>query len=1049
MVEYNFKYHKTLAFYFQSKFLYLDETSKKKPNTRKLVEQPWQQTQAELWDYVTKTLCSLDFIHAKTSAKLTFELIKDFNYALELIPDNAENIKKEKEWQQRMDKYIQDLISCAKGNIKIENLEIPETIIPYLKENSENEIEHNKIKFTRAELLTEFLYFLFYESNHLQSYSSEFPYFSHQQAWNYASEGHVGKAANESLPMVSSFLILRTTFNRPLKNPWEKNLKIVAGEFHHFDFTPDGHYCISSTEHNICSLWDLRTGDKIVTFNPKLQSSKNKTTSRSVQSSSEDEEFRPGANNNDIEKISSIAITPDGLKAIIGSTHGKCILWDLHTGHLVHNITGPRSPIQAITITPDGGKAFSGSADGTCILWDLNIGRNVQIFSEHKSGVESVAMTPDGRYAFSGSRDNTCIQWDLNVFKKLRSFIGHTNFITSISITPDGQKLLSGSFDQTCILWNTNTGEIIKPLKGDSSYSVNLTPDGKFAISGLISEEICIWELETGFEIQTMRLGHWDGQLRLTPDGRQAIIGTHSHFVFWNLNGALTKQPDIKFLAMINSIAISPNGEYAITSHSNGTCNVWNVKTEKLGGTIIKHNIQSLSITPDNYLGIAGHNNGNCSIWNLRTGQVVYTLKDHISFVESIAVTPDGLKLISGSADRTSNVWDLITGHKIQPLVGINQIIHAITISPDGQLAMIGSNYGTCSLWNLKTFQKKCSLQGHTDDVWAVAISPDGKLAATGSSDRTCILWDIKTGQRITTFIGHNYSVKALAFTPDGNYIISGSEDKTCILWDILRKNPLARFVCSSSIDCIALSSIKILLGCRDGNLIFLDLNRNLLSPGKSISRIVQIYDFEKKKQTAPICDCPLCNFRFEPPLLIIRTILRILKDERLTNDQSPCLELPDEAWEHPGLIGECPSCHEKIKFNPFFGSDMNGIQDYLEVNELELKYQKILYDAEKAFKENNWEDAYKLFIKLLQQGRFDPDYLRFNIAVCRINGMKIHDHAIVSDVEFLIKLLSDNGAREKADEITGKLKEKLDSLSQKESEKMKKEKKPWWKKII
>ncbi len=35
------KYHITLASYFQSKPLYLDETTQKNPNTRKLVEQPW------------------------------------------------------------------------------------------------------------------------------------------------------------------------------------------------------------------------------------------------------------------------------------------------------------------------------------------------------------------------------------------------------------------------------------------------------------------------------------------------------------------------------------------------------------------------------------------------------------------------------------------------------------------------------------------------------------------------------------------------------------------------------------------------------------------------------------------------------------------------------------------------------------------------------------------------------------------------------------------------------------------------------------------------
>jgi hypothetical protein len=45
-------YHSKLANYFTSRPLYLDEPTQKKPNTRKLVEQPWQQTNTEMWDDV-------------------------------------------------------------------------------------------------------------------------------------------------------------------------------------------------------------------------------------------------------------------------------------------------------------------------------------------------------------------------------------------------------------------------------------------------------------------------------------------------------------------------------------------------------------------------------------------------------------------------------------------------------------------------------------------------------------------------------------------------------------------------------------------------------------------------------------------------------------------------------------------------------------------------------------------------------------------------------------------------------------------------------------
>jgi hypothetical protein len=66
------------------------------------MEQPWQQTRAELWDEVTDTLCNLDFIQAKAVAKMTFDLVRNFNDVLGVIPDNAENIRQEKARQERM-----------------------------------------------------------------------------------------------------------------------------------------------------------------------------------------------------------------------------------------------------------------------------------------------------------------------------------------------------------------------------------------------------------------------------------------------------------------------------------------------------------------------------------------------------------------------------------------------------------------------------------------------------------------------------------------------------------------------------------------------------------------------------------------------------------------------------------------------------------------------------------------------------------------------------------------------------------------------------------
>ncbi len=90
------KYNSILTGYFVNKPLYLDLFTRKQPNVRKLVEQPWQQTKTAIlekgedsWDSVVKTLSDLQFIEAKCAGKLTFDLIDDYNNVLDHIPEKS------------------------------------------------------------------------------------------------------------------------------------------------------------------------------------------------------------------------------------------------------------------------------------------------------------------------------------------------------------------------------------------------------------------------------------------------------------------------------------------------------------------------------------------------------------------------------------------------------------------------------------------------------------------------------------------------------------------------------------------------------------------------------------------------------------------------------------------------------------------------------------------------------------------------------------------------------------------------------------------------
>jgi hypothetical protein len=94
------RYSACLASYFSVQLLFFDGDKQKKPNIRKCVELPFQQTKAELWDEVTDTLCNLDFIQAKAVAKMTYDLVKDFNDVLEIIPITLKILARKRKGKQ-------------------------------------------------------------------------------------------------------------------------------------------------------------------------------------------------------------------------------------------------------------------------------------------------------------------------------------------------------------------------------------------------------------------------------------------------------------------------------------------------------------------------------------------------------------------------------------------------------------------------------------------------------------------------------------------------------------------------------------------------------------------------------------------------------------------------------------------------------------------------------------------------------------------------------------------------------------------------------------
>ncbi len=292
------KRHKELSRFFAGKSSLIKETPPIIANIRKCDELPWQLIKSEDWDAVVETLCNLDFIQAKAAAKMTYDLVNDFNAALVTIPDNQENIKKENERQTRMDRYTRDLILYAKGEISV--IEVPDSITPWTKEQYNKEIYRLKTNPTRLDRLKDFHNFLRSESFNLQNYACDYSCFSYEQAWNYAGDSPVGGSAEQGSPEIYKNLLLRSPAHRPIWNPIPQAIQTLRGHtsvVYAVSITPDGKRAVSGSMDDTCILWDLSTGEAIQTLRGHTS------------------------------WVNAVSITPDGKRAVSGSkwiTHAYC-----------------------------------------------------------------------------------------------------------------------------------------------------------------------------------------------------------------------------------------------------------------------------------------------------------------------------------------------------------------------------------------------------------------------------------------------------------------------------------------------------------------------------------------------------------------------------------------------------------------------------------------------------------------------------------------------------------------------------------------------------
>jgi WD40 repeat protein len=254
-----------------------------------------------------------------------------------------------------------------------------------------------------------------------------------------------------------------------------------------------------------------------------------------------------------------------------------------------------------------------------------------------------------------------------------------------------------------------------------------------------------------------------------------------------NLTGAdLARSSFSQTFGSILSVAMSPDGEFLVTSDNNGSIHVWSVKDSQPRLTCNGHTswVYAVAVSPDGKTIASGSFDKTVKLWSIQTGQCLQTFEGHNDWVWTVAFSPDGQLLASAGNDRMIKLWKL-DGELLQNLEGHASSVYAIAFSPDNKILASAGEDSTIHLWDAATGTGLRTIAQSPQSTYDLAFTPDSQILISASTDGTVKLWSVHTGECLRTLTGHTRGVFSVDVSPDGTLLASGSEDSTVKLWHL------------------------------------------------------------------------------------------------------------------------------------------------------------------------------------------------------------------------------------------------------------------------